>query len=176
MPSLNRSTVAHWMFARTLRKWGWSSVRFLRPQQTKKTRHDVFSECIRGVETGADTDVPDLFRRGADQAENAGQSNPAYSGASDTANPGTIDDATLKRTAKAWLDSARKPRSLRRVRRSAVASRSEELRFLLQPGSDASLIGQECAGLSAPAEARPRRSHLNSGWAASPICLGLGFN
>jgi len=29
---------------------------------------------------------------------------------------------------------------------------------------DASLIGQECAGFSAPAEARPHRRHLNSGW------------
>jgi hypothetical protein len=59
--------------------------------------------------------------------------------------------------------------------RDEVASRSEELRFLLQPGPDASLIGQECAGLSAPAEARPHRSHLNSGRSASPICQGLGF-
>ena len=25
-------------------------------------------------------------------------------------------------------------------------------------------------------EARPHRSHLNSGWAASPICQGLGFD
>jgi hypothetical protein len=55
------------------------------------------------------------------------------------------------------------------VRRSPAASRSEELRFLLQRRPDASLIGQECARFSAPAEARPHRSHLNSGWAASPI-------
>jgi transposase InsO family protein len=59
---------------------------------------------------------------------------------------------------------------------AAVASRSEELRFLLQPDTDASLIGQERAGFSAPAEARPHRSHPNSGWAASPICQGLGFD
>ena len=38
------------------------------------------------------------------------------------------------------LDSARKSRSPGRVRRSAVASRSAELRFLLQPGPDSSLI------------------------------------
>jgi hypothetical protein len=61
-------------------------------------------------------------------------------------------------------------------RRSAVASRSEELRFLLQPGPDASLIGPECAGFSTPAEARLHRSHLNSGRAASSICQGLGFD
>jgi len=47
--------------------------------------------------------------------------------------------------------------------RSAVASRSEELRFLLQPGPDASLVGQKCAGFSAPAQARLRRSYPNSG-------------
>ena len=35
------------------------------------------------------------------QEGNAGQSNPAYSGASGTVNPETIDDATLKQTAKA---------------------------------------------------------------------------
>jgi hypothetical protein len=34
--------------------------------------------------------------------------------------------------------------------------------FLLQSGSDTSLIGQECAGFSAPAEAWLHRSHLNS--------------
>jgi transposase InsO family protein len=52
----------------------------------------------------------------------------------------------------------------------------KELRFLLQPDPDASLIGQECAGFSAPAEARPHRSHLDSGRAASSICQGLGFD
>jgi transposase InsO family protein len=57
-----------------------------------------------------------------------------------------------------------------------VASRSEELRFLLQSGPNASLIGQECAGFSTPTEARPHRSHFNSGWAAPPICQGLGFD
>jgi len=67
-----------------------------------------------------------------------------------------------------------KPLSLGRVRRSAVASRSEELRFLLQSGPEASLIEQECAELSAPAEARPHRSHPNSGRATSLICKGLG--
>ncbi len=35
------------------------------------------------------------------QEGNAGQSNPAYSGASGTVNPETIDDAILKQTAKA---------------------------------------------------------------------------
>ena len=49
--------------------------------------------------------------------------------------------AERPRRAPHRLDSARKPRSLGGVRRSAVASRSEELRFLLQPGPDASLIG-----------------------------------
>src|ERR1700726_3995677 len=36
-------------------------------------------------------------------------------------------------------------------------------------------LEQECAGFSAPPEARPHRSHLNSRWAASPICQGIGF-
>jgi transposase InsO family protein len=40
---------------------------------------------------------------------------------------------------------------------------------------DASIIGQECAGSSAPPEARLHRSHPNSGWAASPIFQSLGF-
>jgi Double zinc ribbon len=39
--------------------------------------------------------------------------------------------------------------------------------------SDPSLIGQECAGSSAPPEARPHRNHRNSGRAASPICKGF---
>jgi Domain of unknown function (DUF4168) len=37
------------------------------------------------------------------QEGNAGQSNPAYSGASGAVNPDTIDDATLKQTAKAYV-------------------------------------------------------------------------
>ena len=37
------------------------------------------------------------------QEGNAGQSNPGYSGASNAGNPGTIDDATLKQTAKAYV-------------------------------------------------------------------------
>jgi hypothetical protein len=41
---------------------------------------------------------------------------------------------------------------------------------------DASIIEQECAGSSAPPEARLHRSHPNSGWAASPIRPGLGFD
>jgi hypothetical protein len=49
--------------------------------------------------------------------------------------------AERPRRAPHRLDPAGKPRSLGRVRRSAVASRFEELRFLLQPGPDASLIG-----------------------------------
>ena len=103
---------------------------------------------------------------------------PSHSGNGD---PRSSDRAALTvaewpRRAPHRLDSARMSRSPGRVRRSAVASRSEELRFLLQPGPDASLIGQECAGFSAPAEARPHRSHLNSGWAASPIRPGLGFD
>jgi transposase InsO family protein len=62
------------------------------------------------------------------------------------------------------------------VRRSALASRSEELRFLLQRGPYTSLFAQECAGSSAPAQARLRRSHLNSWWTASSICQSLGFD
>src|SRR6202022_3554230 len=58
------------------------------------------------------------------------------------------------------------PRSLGRVRRSAVASRSDELRFLLQPGPDASLTGQEM---------RPdfRRPQKIGRIAAKPILGGL---
>jgi hypothetical protein len=37
------------------------------------------------------------------QEGNAGQSNPAYSGASGSVNPSRIDDATLKQTAKAYI-------------------------------------------------------------------------
>ena len=96
-------------------------------------------------------------------------------------NPRSSDRVTLTvaervRRAPHRLDPARKPGSLGRVRRSALASRSEELRFLLQSGPNASLIAQECAGFSALTELRPHRGHLNSGWAASPICQGLGFD
>jgi hypothetical protein len=44
-----------------------------------------------------------------------------------------------------------------------------KLRFLLQAGPDPSLNEQECAGFSALPQARLRRSHPNSGSAASPI-------
>ena len=37
------------------------------------------------------------------QEGNSGQSNPGYSGASSAGNPSTIDDATLKQTAKAYV-------------------------------------------------------------------------
>jgi hypothetical protein len=37
------------------------------------------------------------------QAGNAGQSNPGYSGATGAVNSGTIDDATVKQTAKAYV-------------------------------------------------------------------------
>ena len=37
------------------------------------------------------------------QGGNAGQSNPGYSGAPGAVNPNTIDDATLKQTAKAYV-------------------------------------------------------------------------
>ena len=37
------------------------------------------------------------------QEGNAGQSNPGYSGASGVVNPDTIDDATVKQTAKAYV-------------------------------------------------------------------------
>jgi hypothetical protein len=37
------------------------------------------------------------------QEGNAGQTNPGYSGATSAVNPGTIDDATLKQTAKAYV-------------------------------------------------------------------------
>jgi ribosome-binding protein aMBF1 (putative translation factor) len=37
------------------------------------------------------------------QEGNAGQSNPGYSGASGAVNPSSIDDATLKQTAKAYV-------------------------------------------------------------------------
>jgi Domain of unknown function (DUF4168) len=37
------------------------------------------------------------------QEENSSQSNPGYSGVSSAGNPSTIDDATLKQTAKAYV-------------------------------------------------------------------------
>ena len=78
------------------------------------------------------------------------------------------------RRASHRLDPARISRSPGSVRRSAVASRSEELRFLLQPGPHAPLTAQECAGFSAPAEDRPYRSNTNSRRASSSIRPGLG--
>ena len=74
------------------------------------------------------------------------------------------------------IDSARKPRSPDRVRRSAAASRAEELRFLLQSGPHASLTGQECAGFSASAKARPHRSDTNPRRTPSSVRPGLGFD
>jgi hypothetical protein len=96
----------------------------------------------------------------------------------DNGDPRSSDRAALTvaerpRRALHRLDPAGKPRSLGRVRRSAFASRFEELLFLLQPGPDASLIGQECAGLSASAEDRPYRSNTNSRRASSSIRPGL---
>jgi hypothetical protein len=107
---------------------------------------------------------------------------PAYThriramGIRDQSDCGALTVAERPRRAPHRLDPAGKPRSLGRVRRSAVASRFEELRFLLQPGPDASLTGQECAGFSAPAEDRPHRSNTNPRRASSSICPGLGFD
>ena len=102
---------------------------------------------------------------------------PSHSG---NADPGSSDCGALTvakrpRRAPHRLDPAGKPRSLGRVRRSAVASRSEELCFLLQPGPVASLIGQECSGFSASAEDRPHRSGTNPRRASSSICPGFSF-
>jgi DNA methylase len=52
----------------------------------------------------------------------------------------------------------------------------KKLRLLLQSDSNASLTGQECAGFSAPAEARSHRSNTNPRWTPSPIRQGLGFD
>ena len=102
---------------------------------------------------------------------------PAYTH-SGNGDPRSSDCAALTvaerpRRAPHRLDSTRTPGG---VRRSALASRSEELRFLLQRSPDASLLGQECAEFSAPAEARSHRSRFNAGRAASPICQSLGFD
>jgi hypothetical protein len=107
-------------------------------------------------------------RRGLRPSLHPSHSNNGYPRSSDRV---TLTVAERLRRAPHRLDPARKPRSLGRVRRSALASRSEELRFLLQSGPNASL-----AAFSALTEARPHRGHLNSGWAASPICQGLGFD
>ena len=50
---------------------------------------------------------------------------------------------------------------LGRVRRSALAPRYGELRFLLHSGPDASLLGQKYAGFLAPADGGPRPSDTN---------------
>ena len=63
------------------------------------------------------------------------------------------------------IDSAREPRSPGRLRRSALASCPEELRLLLQPSPDSSLIGEECAGF--------RRPHKVGPIASIPILGGL---
>jgi hypothetical protein len=80
-----------------------------------------------------------------------------------SSNRAALTVAERPRRAPHRLDPARVSRPPGGVRRSALASRSEELRFLLQPGPDPSLIGQECAGLSAPPKARLHRIHFNSG-------------
>ena len=97
---------------------------------------------------------------------------------SSNGDPRSSDRAALTvaerpRRASHRLDPARISRSLGSVRLSAIASRSEELRFLLQPGPHAPLTAQECAGFSAPAEDRPYRSNTNSRRASSSILAGL---
>jgi hypothetical protein len=84
--------------------------------------------------------------------------------------------AELLRRASYRIHPTRMSRPPGGVRRSALASRSEELRLLLQPGPDASLTGEECAGLATPAEARLHRSHLNFSRTASSVCQDLGFD
>ena len=54
---------------------------------------------------------------------------------------------------------------------------SEELRFLLQPGPDASLIAQECTSFSPPpAEACSHCINTNPRRTPSSIRPGLGFD
>jgi hypothetical protein len=74
------------------------------------------------------------------------------------------------------IDPAREPRSPGRVRRSAVALCPEELRFLLQPSPNTSLIGQECARFSTPTQARLHRINTNPRRTPSSIRPGLGFD
>jgi hypothetical protein len=50
-----------------------------------------------------DPDSTDSFRRRAGQAGNAERNNPGYSEAPSTITPGSVDDATLKQTAKAYI-------------------------------------------------------------------------
>jgi hypothetical protein len=59
---------------------------------------------------------------------------------------------------------------------SEFASRAQEVRFLLQSGPNASLIGEGFTRFSATAEARFDRSDTNSGWAPSSIRPGLSFD
>jgi hypothetical protein len=61
--------------------------------------------------------------------------------------------AEWPRRAAHRLDSARISRPPHRGRRSAVAARSEELRFLLQSCQNPSLTGKRCAGFSADQKA-----------------------
>jgi hypothetical protein len=73
------------------------------------------------------------------------------------------------------LDPARVPRSFAGVRRGALASRSEDLRCLLQRNQAAFVTGQESAGVSATALSSAPRGYPNSRRAPSSIRQGLGF-
>ena len=81
-----------------------------------------------------------------------------------------LDPERLKERWRTLYGTEPPPRISEDLLRRAVAYRLQE-RALSGP-----LIGQECAGVSAPSEARLHRIHFNSGWAASSICQALGFD
>ena len=121
-------------------------------------------------------EAPSHLIRDRDEARPSLHASHSSNGDPRSSNRGPLAMAEWPRRTAHRIDSARKPRSLGCVRRSPVASGSEELCFLLQPGPDASLIGQECAGFSAPAEARQHRCDTNSRRTPSSIRPGLGFD
>jgi uncharacterized iron-regulated membrane protein len=57
------------------------------------------------------------------QARDAGQSNPSYSGAPSAVNPDTIDDATLKQTAKAFV----KVRQIAQTAQQALSNTGDDV-------------------------------------------------
>src|SRR5258708_35695003 len=90
------------MFARPLRERSWFSVRFLFPNKLRRFGM-VSSAHVYAAILGLTLMFLISSGVGLGQEGNAGHSNPAYSGASGAVNPNTIDDATLKQTAKAYV-------------------------------------------------------------------------
>jgi len=73
------------------------------------------------------------------------------------------------------IDSARVPRSFRRLGRSASAPDSAILHSLLQQHQNAPVIGQRCARLSPRSADRINKFIRGPWWASSSVSAGLSF-